>query len=471
MQELIGFFYQHLFLVAGFFLAVILFASIFRRQRQSTASLAWILAITLIPWLGVPAYLLFGGRKLRYLLKYKTPLYSHEDNTSELPGDMSPSARLLCSHDLPPPRAGNHVELIADGQQVYRELVERISSAKKSIDIMVFILSTDPVGQQVVQRLCEKARNGVKVRLLVDALGSFTARFGLLQQLTKAGGEVGVFMRMIPVQRRWSANLRNHRKLIIIDNEVAITGGMNIADEYMGPEPEENKKPVDRLRWVDTLTRITGPAVTDMVNIFNLDWQFAKGSSGDQPQLPQEEITGDDTAQVIASGPDIYGDPLYDLLLSSIYSAQKRIWICTPYFIPDQGMVRALKIAARKGIDVRLVIPKKSNHPVADLARNRLLRELCNYPMKIYAFSTVMLHAKHILIDDDFSLTGSANIDMRSLFLNYELSLLTDSVTNIEQTQIWMESLMSECAEEPFEKATWVRRWGEDICWLLSPIL
>ena len=462
LADLLSLLYQHLWLMAGFILAVLLFASIFENQRQSSTSLAWILAIVLIPYIAIPLYLIFGGRKLRYLIKNKKPMYSQECSL-QLPANASQGAKLLCSHSLPPPKSGNEMRLLQDGINAYDELMQLIDTAERSIDIEIFILARDEIGRNIIDRLSERAREGIKVRLLVDALGSFSARFGMLRKLKQSGGEVAVFMRMIPVRRRWSTNLRNHRKLILVDGHTALTGGMNLGNDYMGPRADDN-------RWIDTLTLIKGPAVADLIDVFNGDWQFAADQDIEikPAQIPAK--AGERTAQVIASGPDIYGDPLYDLLLSSIYNAEKRIWICTPYFIPDQGMARALKIAELAGVDVKLIMPKQSNHRIADQARNRLLRELQRYDAEIYLHPQ-MIHAKHILIDDHFALTGSANIDMRSLYLNYELSLLSDSTETIEEVEQWMRKLMGECERENVLKHSRLRRWVEDLCWLLSPLL
>jgi cardiolipin synthase A/B len=462
LADLLSLLYQHLWLMAGFILAVLLFASIFENQRQSSTSLAWILAIILIPYIAIPLYIIFGGRKLRYLTKNKKPIYSQECSL-QLPSNASQGAKLLCSHSLPPPRAGNEMRLLQDGISAYEELMRLIDSAEQSIDIEMFILAKDGIGRSIVDRLSERAREGIKIRLMVDALGSLYTRFGMLRKLKQSGVEVAVFMRLIPIRRRRSANLRNHRKLVIIDGHTALTGGMNLGNDYMGPE-------ADKKRWIDTLTLLKGPAVADLIDVFDGDWQFAVDQEIERTPTKAPIASGDRSAQIIPSGPDIYGDPLYDLLLSSIYNAEKRIWICTPYFIPDQGMARALKIAELAGVDVKLIMPRHSNHRIADQARNRLLRELQRYDAEIYLHSQ-MIHAKHILIDDHFALTGSANIDMRSLYLNYELSLLSDSAETIEEVEQWMRNLMGECQRENVLKHSRLRRWIEDICWLLSPLL
>jgi len=461
LNSLFSLFYQHLWLMAGFVLAILLVANIFQHQRQSSTSLAWIISIVLLPYVAIPLYIIFGGRKLRYLTKNKKPIYNHECSL-QLPANASQGAKLLCSHNLPPPRAGNEMRLLYS-TDAYSELMKLIDSAEKSIDIEMFILGRDNVGRTILDQLCKRASQGIKIRLLVDALGSFSARFGMLRRLEQAGGKVAIFMPMIPIQRRWSANLRNHRKLVIIDDHTALTGGMNLGVDYMGPEP-------DNKRWIDTLTLIKGPAVADLMDVFSGDWQFAVGQDKKirPAALPPE--SGSSRAQVIPNGPDIYGDPLYDLLLSAIYNAEKRIWICTPYFVPDQGMTRALKIAELAGVDVRLIMPRHSNHPIADQARNRLLRELQRYDAEIYLHSR-MIHAKHILIDDNFALTGSANIDMRSLYLNYELSLLSDSPETVREVEEWMCGLMSDCKRENLLEHSHLRRWTEDFCWLLSPLL
>lgn len=468
MTEIFSFLVQHLIVVAAFILAVMLFTHVFRRQERSNTSIAWILAIILVPYLGVPAYLLFGDRKLRRLSRRKEKIYGL---SSEPISGSQPSRprinRLLASYGLPKSRSGNEIQLIDSNDKAYAQLIDLIQASETSIHLMTFIFSVDEVGREVADALVAKVREGVKVRLLVDGLGSFYARLSLLRKMERSGVEVGVFMRMLPLHRRWSANLRNHRKVAVFDGHTALVGGMNIGSEYMGIDQNE-------YHWIDTMTLVRGPIVGDFEDIFAHDWRFAteKNVEGIDDNFDGEiEAAGEMNAQVIASGPDVDGDPLYDLLIASIHNAENRIWITTPYFIPDYELVRALRLAARSGVDVRLLTPKRSNHVVADMARNRVLRKALKSGLNVYFEPEKMLHAKHIVIDHNFMLAGSANIDMRSLYFNYEVGLFSDSRSAVDATASWMLGLMEGCEKNVLPKQNFIRRWTEDICWLLTPIL
>lgn len=465
MSDVFSLLIPHLMIVAAFFLAIILFTHIFRQQERPNTSIAWILAIILIPYVGVPAYLIFGGRKFRRRAKRKDMIYPKPEakllNSEKSDRNLS---SLLTSYGLPPQRAGNQINLIDKSDEVYAELLRLIDRSESSIHLMTFILSTDRIGQQVSNLLAIKASQGVKVRLLVHGLGSFYARFSLLRKLARAGVEVEIFMRMLPFHRRWSANLRNHRKIAVFDGQTALVGGMNISQDYMGPDEKAS-------RWIDTMTLVRGPIVTDLNNIFFHDWQFATGKEFLSPGSAVSEGLGQMDAQIIASGPDVQGDPLYDVLIAAIYGARNRIWIATPYFVPDYELVRALKLAARMGVDVRLMMPLRSNHFVADMARNRLLRDILKSGVTVYFETKQMLHAKHIVIDQNFSLAGSANIDMRSLYFNYEVALFSDSQGVVDITSDWMCALMSRCEQNILPPQNFIRRWTEDLCWLMTPIL
>jgi len=457
---------EHLGIVVGFVLGLLLITRVLRQHTRPVTSIAWMLFMVLAPWVGVPAYLLFGGRKIQQLSRRKPPYLSHEPATTPTPtaaGDsLDEIARRLTACGMPPPRAGNDFTPITDGKLAYDCLLARIDGARESIHLMTFILADDMVGREIIMRLAARARAGVKVRVLVDALGSLRVRYTRLRHLRAAGAEVGVFMPMLPLHRRWSANLRNHRKIAIFDGAVAVTGGMNLAQEYMGPLH-------GRARWIDTCAEITGPAVADLANVFVRDWNFATGDALAPPPAPP--VCGETMLQIAPNGPDVLGDPFYDVLTSAIYNARQRIWIVTPYFVPDEGLLRALSLQARVGVDVRVVLPRHSNHRVADFARNRLLRELADTGVRVFMHPRAMLHAKHIVIDDRVAISGSVNMDARSLYLNYEVAVFAYGMDAAVRDAAWIERLMPDCVEGEVPHPGVLGRWAEDLCWLLSPMI
>lgn len=455
----------HFATLFGFALALFLFARIIQDHARATTSIAWFLVIVLMPYVGVPAYLLFGGRKLRHLATRKPLLERRAQVAPTLPLSTAALAfaRLFEAFQMPPPRAGNRLELIADGAVAYARLRQQIEHAQTSIDCMTFILGDDAVGRAIVDQLAIKASQGVRVRLLVDALGSLRARAWLLRRLRRAGGEVAIFMRVLPFHRRWSAQLRNHRKLVVFDGRLALTGGMNIAAEYMGPD-------AGTVGWMDTCIECEGPVIGDLAALFASDWAFATGTALEQ--APEAVMTpGTNIAQLVASGPDVAGDPVSDVIAASIYNARRRVWIVSPYFIPDDALLRALAFKSRIGIDVRLIVPRHSNHRVADFARNRILRELAAAGAHVYEHPQRMIHAKHILIDDDIAIAGSMNMDARSLYLNYEVALFAYSGAFVGELASWMKRLTSECEVRTAAPPGRLGRLLEDLCWLFSPLL
>jgi cardiolipin synthase len=274
-------------------------------------------------------------------------------------------------------------------------------------------------------------------------------------------------MPLIRLPFRGRANLRNHRKTVVIDGQCALVGGMNLAEEYLGPEP-------DPKRWRDLVVQVCGPAVRDLDDLFRSDWRFATNEDLEprpRAEIPAEsELDGLMTAQTVASGPDVVGDPFYESLVSALFAARQRVWVVTPYFIPDETLVRALDLAARRGVDVRLVVPLRSNHLIADLARGSYLHEVHDSGGSILKFRPGMVHAKAILIDDGLSIIGTANMDMRSLFLNYEVSLFFYSRPLAEQTAAWMTALMTGCRPYRVPRGR-VIILMHDVFRLLSPLL
>ncbi len=445
----------------GFGLAFIVIARLMREKRRPSATVAWLLVIWFIPPLGVPLYLVLGGRKISRLTKRKSRLNIAPADTE---GTISSSPFGVLSK-------GNHTELQPTGVQAYRSLIREIQNADTSISITTFILSHDSIGRRIVTELSKKAKAGIEVRLLLDAVGSFGKKTLYMLELEKAGGRIERFMPVFPFASLGRANLRNHRKLAIFDSTRAIIGGRNIGKEYMGPT--STKK-----RWKDMSLLIEGPAVMQLSAIFEADWKFAsKKEAEDEKKIsPVPEYKGKDSAtiEIMASGPDTREDPLYEKILSVIQEAERSVTIVTPYFIPDEVLQRSLIVKARSGKRVRLLIPKRSNHPVTDLARRYFLRELYEADVEILLYNAGMLHGKALQVDGKVAMTGSANIDLRSLFVNFELGAFFYSRKEIEGITDWIDDLCR--STEPFEETTdieqpFLKSVAEDLSRLITPLL
>ncbi len=460
----------HLLTVAGFLLAFFAIARLMSERKQPGNTFAWLFAIAFIPYLGVPLYLMFGGRKVKKLAAQKAQLCPVLPGAPVTHAEKSFAARVLTLNGACPPVGGNRISFLTTGEESFERLEYGIRNARHTIHIMTFILGRDAVGKRIVKLLAQRAREGVKVRFLLDGLGCFMSSRGFCDPIREAGGEVVRFMPVMPLQTPKSANLRNHRKIAIFDHEVAAVGGRNFAIEYMGPTPLKR-------RWRDLGGVIEGPAVRVLDEIFLEDWAFASGQSLAtlQKELPAEipAAAGDSEVQIVASGPDVSGDPIYEGILSLVQQAERSVWIVTPYFIPDEVLQRSLMVQARAGIDVRLVVPAKSNHPVTDLARRYYLRALQSAGVKVLLYQPGMNHAKMLLVDEKTALFGSANMDLRSLFLNFEVGAVTYSKTEARAIAAWMEEIFAQ-SKPMIERRKKPRLWptvGEEIARLLAPLL
>jgi cardiolipin synthase len=459
--------------IGGFVLALLLVARLMSEKKAPANTFAWLLIIVLLPYVGVPLYLVFGGRKLQRLAARKSPL------TPKLPHPPAtapafatwPVAHAIMSSGAGAPVAGNRLRLLATGEDTYAALERQIRSARHTIHINTFILGRDDTGERILRLLAERARAGVKVRLLLDAVGCMFVRRGFHAALRQAGGEVVKFMPVLPFTSRGSANLRNHRKIAVFDQATAIIGGHNLAREYLGPEPY-------RRRWRDLGALIEGPAATLLNEVFLADWCFA--SRQDAAAVRAGATTrvaadcGSAELQVVASGPDVPGDPLYEGIIAMIQEAERSIWIVTPYFLPDDVLLRSLIVKARAGREVILIVPEHSNHPVTDFARRHYLRELCQAGGRVLLFAPGMMHSKAIIVDDCIGLLGSANFDLRSLFVNFEIGVVVHSKAEVLAMKAWATAQAASCREFVNRAKRPHRLWAgllEDFSRLLAPLL
>jgi cardiolipin synthase len=475
-MHLPNWFFSNLHEIIGYLMALILMPRILLERRHPGATVAWLLAIGLMPYVGVPLYFLIGGRTIQRISREKhwsmtegLSMSTFEEEAA-LPPHCRKIAHLLRHTGTFPLSADNEVRLMDNGVEAYGSLMRMLKEARTSIEIATFILGRDEVGRAIVKALAEKAREGVEVRLLLDALGSLRTRGRFVQPIRDAGGHVGVFLPLLPIRRKWSANLRNHRKIIIVDREEAIVGGMNLTTEYMGPAHWEK-------RWKDVSMEIKGPAVKDLFRLFAQDWTYSTGETialeAETPPAKKKK-PGPTMVQVVGDGPDINARPLYSGVMAAIGQAKKSIWVVTPYFIPDEPLSAALTLAARLGNDVRIIIPEHSNHPLVDLASRSLFPDLMEAGVRFYLYRPRMLHAKLIAIDGHLAVVGSANMDIRSFNLNFEVATFLYSAADVKKVIAVMKSVMGESRKlthEELGRKGGARRFAEDICRVFSPLL
>jgi cardiolipin synthase len=417
-------------------------------RRTSQSTLAWLLALVFVPFVAIPLFLILGSRKFPENAKGPEDDADRRAGIGEQGTHRPTIADVLGSCGVAPPRDGNSFELLVTGETAYARLVELIAAAKQTIDLTMFILGHDTTGRAVVDALAERAANGVSVRVILDAVGSARSRRDAAATLGKWGAEVRSFMPFWHSPIRGRTNLRSHRKLMVVDGQHVFAGGMNLANEYMGPRrgPEASAQP----RWRDVAAVTSGPIADDAEAMFESDWVYCGGSprkatrTGPATKTPH----GDAIVQLVPSGPELLTDTMYDLFLTGIFEARERISLVTPYYVPDDFLQHALVLSARRGVRTEVVVPAVSNHRVADVARRSLLRELTSSGVRVRYYPRGMVHAKAMVIDTSFAYVGSPNFDMRSLFLNYENALCVYSPDAIGAIRNFIDDLTGECVSE-----------------------
>jgi len=434
---------SHAVTVIGVLASFVMLARIKGARRTSQSTIAWMLGFVFVPFATIPLFLLLGSRK--FPARAKGPAAKSERWTQGEMDRAPKTSRVLADAGVAPPRVGQSFELLADGERAFDALIELLRGAKKSIDLTMFILGRDDTGRAVIDALAERAAGGVRVRVILDAVGC-ARTFSIARDAIEPKGEVRAFMPLGHSPIRGRTNLRSHRKLAVIDREIVFGGGMNLADEYMGRGPRKNGEP----RWRDVSAIVRGSIAYDAEAMFESDWAFAGGKASGAARPREEEIgaRGDEVAQLVPSGPDFATDTVYDLFWSVIGEARTRVAIVTPYYVPDDALQHALVLAARRGVRAELVVPSVSNHAVADVARRDLIRELVASGVIVHYYPHGMVHAKAMIVDDAFAYVGSPNFDMRSLQLNYEDAIALYSPRAIADVRAFVDALIAESTRE-----------------------
>ncbi len=465
-------------LLSGYGLAILLLPRILSEQRTAGGAWAWLLVVFLVPHVGVVAYLLFGGRHLAVVTRYFPDLHTPMLEGPTLEGPLGACAASLARHGGAPVLGATAVRVIGDGVEAFEAVTEMIRDAKERVDISIFILYQDEVGRAFVDLLASKARQGVEVRLLVDAFGNLLGLkrpWDLLRvrsftrPIKEAGGRVATFLPMLPRKGAWSVNMRNHRKMVLVDDRRAMLGGMNFGLEYMGPAPSPG-------RWKDLITIVEGPVVSAVQTIFEEDWHIATGRHRDVPVAVTPAGCEDAPCipvQILADGPAFYEDAFAKLVRVALKLAQERIVLVTPYFVPDQSLQAALIATAHAGVRVELLLPAVSNHSSADWARRPFLRELVDEGVAVLLYQPGMVHAKGAVIDGRLAWISSANMDMRSITLNFEIAAVFYDADCARQLLTWYEGLASEARPVTREelRSGRGRRLIEGVLQLLSPLI
>ncbi len=443
------------------------------QRREPVATLSWLMALALLPYLGFLIYFLLGpqritrqrlrrGRSRSGMARY-SEICKADDGCAEL-------ARVAQATTGLPPSTARSARWLVDGHATYAALLEAIEGATHHIHLEYYIWDPDRSGRRLLDALAARARDGVQVRLLLDAVGSGRTRPRHLRPLLDAGGSFAWFhpTRFRPFTRPW-VNMRTHRKIVVVDGEVGFIGGINVSDKQ-----DETLLP-DAFR--DLHLRVDGAVVRSLQLAFVEDWIYAGGGEADgfdaAPYWPQAE-PGPVQAQLLVSGPDSSWESIHRLFVAAIHEARKRVWIATPYFVPGEAARMALTSAALGGLDTRLLVPHRSDSRLATLAARSYYDELLQAGVKVYeASGPRMLHTKALLTDDHLCIVGSANFDYRSFRLNFEASMMVrepDTCTGLAQF-LEAEFAAAERVRPDRAAGLWRHRLPESLARLLSPLL
>jgi cardiolipin synthase len=449
-------------------------------KRRPTAALAWLVVIFFQPWVGIVLYLMIGRHRLPW---YRTRQYTRlvqrlEHLKKQFDGHphvIHPELGLQCKTAITlaerfgsmPILDGNSVTLISDTNQVIRRLVADIDGATKHVHMVFFIFRDDDTGRCVADALKRAAERGVQCRLLLDAVGSWSALRSLSHDLKSAGVEVYDGLPVGFLRRRVSRiDLRNHRKMVVIDGTTGYTGSQNIVDDNYGHKD---------LIWYDLTARLNGPIVQELQTVFLEDWNFRTNQLiGERDVFPKPEPSGAVSAQVLPSGPNYPVESFQRLVVAVLYSAHKRVVITTPYFVPDEPFLQAMQVAAQRDVEVNLILPVKTDHPLIDMAGRAYFDELLEAGVRIFTYDNGLLHAKTITVDDSIAFLGSSNFDIRSFTLNFEINLLLygrEATQDLYERQ--MEYLHNSRAVvlSDWRKRGSLKRLADDIAKLFSPLL
>jgi len=472
------FFVTQLGAILAFILAAVIILRMLSERRNPGNFFAWALFVLFVPALGIPLYLLFGGRKSRRLAEHKRSVrqlalsIARRERGARPASEKEPLMHSREEDEVPRRFTGNRFQLLGDDRACYEALLEEIGRAEKTIHVCTYILGhdDDEPARAIMQALTARAEDGLEVLLLIDAYGSFRAGRRMLRDFRAAGGRSARFLPILPLQTKASANLRNHRKAIIFDRCRVVTGGQNIECRFIGREHNPR-------RYRDFSVLIEGPAVAPFTRSFVSDWCYA---AREEPEAFQEalghvpEPAGEEDMEVITSGPDVIGDPLWEEAVSIIQEIRESLLIVTPYFVPDEVVFRSLLVKARTGRKIRLVIPARSDTRVVDFARGPFLRDLHQAGVEIFLYRPSMLHAKLLVADGKVAAVGSANLDMRSMFVNFENAVFLHTEGPIRELLSWTDGILEECipfARTRQAKVGNTRNYFEEIAHLLAPML
>ena len=466
---------------------LLIFMVIFSERKSPSATLAWVMVLAFIPIVGFAFYIIFNQNfsrskinklteKEHYFVSQtlKNQIEEMNDENYEFKHPETKNWKHLIKLNQVYGHSffteNNNIELITDGIELQNKMLEDIKNARHSVEVEYYIIKNDFVGMKLIDLLTEKAREGIEVRLLLDALGSRRMNNHVLSKYIDAGGKVGYFFKPKLKVIAPKFNYRNHRKIVIVDHEIGYTGGYNVAKEYIGRKKRFGY-------WRDTHVRITGDAVMDLYGRFALDWRFTTREKLDL--VPKEFAFGKENGstgiQIVSCGPESPSVEVKRAMMRMITYAEKRVWLQTPYFVPDPSIFESLKMAAQSGVDVRVMIPCKPDHIFVYWATYSYVGELLRSGGRAFIYDDGFLHAKTLVVDGEVGTVGSTNFDNRSFRLNFETNAFVFDCEFAKKMENAFENDLTchghELTYEAYLKRGIIIRFKEAISRLLSDIL
>lgn len=459
-----------------------LIVNVISENRNPLSTIGWVMALVLIPVAGAVLYFIFGrslrnirmiSRRGRRRLLASEPHAPLPKLSRELSAENRQRVRMAYTVADSILYPDNTVELFNNGGELFEPFFADLAAAREYINLQFYIISGDPVGQRLRDILVERARAGVKVRVIYDYIGSWgDGSHAVFKSLKESGVEVHAFFRIKFPDKISRINWRNHRKVVVIDGRVGYIGGFNIARRYVDGGGTF-------ALWRDLMARVTGPAVGGLQNNFAIDWNFMGHSLLEDPICPDNSAARPGAipnvwAQLVASGPTSRWASTAFLFFKTISGARQRVWIQTPYFLPSDDLLKAVQTAALSGVDVRVMMPRRSDSSILTYASNSFIEECLLSGVKIYLYRPGMLHSKLLIVDDDFSTLGSTNFDYRSFDHNFEENIVMYSrEVNERLSRLYRDDLKesTQIKLSQWNRRPRGRRILESLCRLLSPIL
>lgn len=443
--------------------------------RTPQGAVAWVVFLVTAPWFAVPAFLVFGRRKLadyraawRESRALASAFAAFKDEVDETVAGRAQELRALERIGGLPFVRGNALDLLIDGEATFDAICAEIERAERSICFQFYIIRDDEIGRRVGDLLCAAAKRGVAVRVMYDGVGSQRLSSRWPARLREAGAEVLNPDTSRGPTSRLNINFRNHRKTVVVDSRVAFVGGHNVGDEYLGRDPTFGP-------WRDTHLRIEGPVVIQVQRVFAEDWHWASGQSlaGALDWTPRDVASPGVLSALVPTGPGDDMDAGSLMFFTAITAARRRVWITSPYFVPDTDISAALVTAALAGRDVRLILPAAIDHYLPWLAAHAYYDEVRAAGVKIYRYCEGFMHQKVILVDDDLSAVGTANLDNRSFRLNFESMVFSEDREFAGRVEAMLEADLerSELFETPLTEQGRLIRVGAPLARLFAPVL